>query len=95
MPQQVPGPGDGERLDPEMHALYRKCIGILLYISSERPDLQYGVKVLSSRCSEPTRTDFNLLKHVVKYLQLVASGSSSEDGKVQPRSHHVSEVARP
>ncbi|CAE7419945.1 unnamed protein product [Symbiodinium sp. CCMP2592] len=70
MPQQVPEPGVGERLDAEMHALYRKCIGLLLYMSSERPDLQYGVKVLSSRCSDPTQTDFNLLRHLVKYVKL-------------------------
>ncbi|CAE7237776.1 unnamed protein product [Symbiodinium sp. CCMP2592] len=70
MPQQVPEPGVGERLNAEMHALYRKCIGLLLYMSSERPDLQYGVKVLSSRCSDPTQTDFNLLRHLVKYVKL-------------------------
>ncbi|CAE7287397.1 unnamed protein product [Symbiodinium sp. CCMP2592] len=53
MPQQVPEPGVGERLDAEMHALYRKCIGLLLYMSSERPDSQYGFQ----RCN-PGRTVF-------------------------------------
>ena len=70
MPQQIPEPGLGERLSAEMHALYRQCIGVLLCMSSERPDLQYGVKVLSSRCSEPTETDFGLLRHLVKYVKL-------------------------
>ena len=70
MPQTIVPAGAGKVLDAAMHGLYRRCIGILLYLSAERPDLQYGVKVLSSRCSQPTMSDMGLLKHLVRYLKL-------------------------
>ena len=41
-----------------------------MYMSAERPDLQYVVKVLSSRSSSPTSSDFGVLRHAVKYLKL-------------------------
>ena len=69
VPTTIPKAGDGEPLDASDHALYRTCIGILLYISGDRPDAQYATKVLSSRCSSPTTSDLGLLRHVVKYLK--------------------------
>ncbi|CAE7625122.1 unnamed protein product [Symbiodinium necroappetens] len=69
-PTKVPPPGDGETLDAEHLHLYKRCVGILMYMSAERPDLQYIVKVLSSRSSSPTVSDYGLLRHVVKYLKL-------------------------
>ena len=70
LPQHVGSPGEGMPLTSEQHAVYRRCVGILLCISAERPDLQYGVKVLSSRSSQPTTCDFDTLRHLVKYLKL-------------------------
>ncbi|CAE7361129.1 unnamed protein product, partial [Symbiodinium sp. CCMP2456] len=69
-PSKVPSPGEGERLDGESLQVYKRCVGILMYMCAERPDLQYVVKVLSSRSSAPTSSDFGLLRHVVKYLKL-------------------------
>ena len=69
VPTTIPKAGDGEPLDAGDHALYRTCVGILLYISGDRPDAQYATKVLSSRCSSPTTSDLGLLRHVVKYLK--------------------------
>ena len=68
-PQTVDPPGHGAVLGPDDHAVYRRCIGILLYISGDRPDAQFITKVLSSRCSAPTTTDMELLRHLVKYLK--------------------------
>ena len=68
-PQTVDPPGHGQVLGPDDHAVYRRCIGILLYISGDRPDAQFITKVLSSRCSAPTTTDLELLRHLVKYLK--------------------------
>ena len=50
--------------------IYKRCTGILMYMCAERPDLQYVVKVLSSRSSAPTVSDLGLVRHVVKYLKL-------------------------
>ena len=69
-PPKVPPPGEGEPLDAEHLRLYKRCVGILMYMSAERPDLQYVVKVLSSRSSSPTSSDFGVLRHAVKYLKL-------------------------
>ncbi|CAE7029864.1 unnamed protein product [Symbiodinium sp. CCMP2592] len=69
-PPKIPAPGQGASLDSEHLHLYKRCVGILMYMSAERPDLQYMVKVLSSRNSSPTVEDFGLLRHVVKYLKL-------------------------
>ncbi|CAE7906092.1 true, partial [Symbiodinium necroappetens] len=69
-PPKVPAPGEGESVDAEHLHVYKRCVGILMYMSAERPDLQYIVKVLSSRGSSPTSSDFGLLRHVVKYIKL-------------------------
>ena len=68
-PQTVDPPGHGAVLGPDDHAVYRRCIGILLYISGDRPDAQFITKVLSSRCSAPTTTDMELLRRLVKYIE--------------------------
>ena len=69
-PTKVPPPGEGERLEGDDLHIYKRCTGILMYMCAERPDLQYVVKVLSSRSSAPTVSDLGLVRHVVKYLKL-------------------------
>ena len=69
-PTKVPPPGEGERLEGDDLHIYKRCTGILMYMCAERPDLQYVVKVLSSRSSTPTVSDLGLVRHVVKYLKL-------------------------
>ena len=69
-PTKVPPPGEGERLEGDDLHIYKRCTGILMYMCAERPDLQYVVKVLSSRSSAPTVSDLGLARHVVKYLKL-------------------------
>ena len=60
---------DSKPLDPERHALYRTCVGILLYLGQDRPESLYTIKQLRGCCTCPTESDWSLLRHLVKFLQ--------------------------
>lgn len=48
---------------------YRKLIGMLLYVSTNsRPDISSSISILSQKVSNPTKTDLNEVKRVIKYL---------------------------
>lgn len=50
--------------------LYREIVGSLIYIMmGTRPDICYVVTKLSQYMAKPTKADFNLAKHVLKYLK--------------------------
>ena len=77
-PKKLPIPADGGRainskkgadtpLTPEDHHLYRKGVGILLYLAPERPDLMFALKKLSMKLASPTEGDLELLRFVGKY----------------------------
>ena len=79
-PKKLPIPADGGRaintkkgadtpLTPEDHHLYRKGVGILLYLAPERPDLMFALKKLSMKLASPTEGDLELLRFVGKYLK--------------------------
>lgn len=58
---------DNEFLAPNNE--YRKLIGMLLYISNNtRPDIAASVAILSKKVSNPTKTDLNEVKRVIRYL---------------------------
>ena len=76
-PKKLPCPADAGRsfqlkpngekqLTPEDHHLYRKGVGILLYMAPERPDLKYTLKKLSTKLAQPTEADMELLRYVGK-----------------------------
>ena len=78
--KKLPIPADGGRaihnkkgadtpLTPEDHHLYRKGVGILLYLAPERPDLMFALKKLSVKLASPTEGDLELLRFVGKYLK--------------------------
>ena len=78
--KKLPIPADGGRaihnkkgadtpLTPEDHRLYRKGVGILLYLAPERPDLMFALKKLSMKLASPTEGDLELLRFVRKYLK--------------------------
>lgn len=49
---------------------YRRLIGKLLYLSTHsRPDITASVCILSQKVSNPTQTDLNEVKRVIKYLK--------------------------
>ncbi len=53
-PSLAPGQGDGDPLSQEQHRLYRSCVGSLIYISHDRPDILWGIGLLFGRLSAPT-----------------------------------------
>ena len=79
-PKKLPIPPNGGRainskkgadtpLTPEDHHLYRKGVGILLYLAPERPDLMFALKKPSMKLASPTEGDLELLRFVGKYLK--------------------------
>ena len=55
-------------LDEEKSGIYRKCIGVLLYVSSDYPAAQYAIKTLSSMCGSPNEGSWRCLRHLVNYM---------------------------
>ena len=55
-------------LDQEQAASFRKCVGILLYVGQDRPDLPFAVRGLASKISEPTYGSWKHLIHLVQYM---------------------------
>ena len=60
-------------VDPELageeYSVYRSALGLLLYMSSDYPELHFGVRMLGSRCSTPSAYDLQLMRHMAKYLK--------------------------
>ena len=54
---------------PEQAEMYRSCVGILMWIQQERPDLAVVANLLASGMSEPKQGDLRLLKRCARYLQ--------------------------
>ena len=57
-----------ELLDAEQASIYRSCIGILLYISSDYIECQYAIRGLSQSMSRPTRQSMECLRYLCTYL---------------------------
>ena len=55
-------------LDQEQSASFRKCVGILLYVGQDRPDLQFAVRGLASKMSGPTHHSWKQLVHLLQYM---------------------------
>ena len=55
-------------LDQEQSASFRKCVGILLYVGQDRPDLQFAVRGLASKMSGPTHHSWKQLVHLVQCM---------------------------
>ena len=51
------------------HRLYREMVGSLIYaMTCTRPDLSWAVSKLSRKLSNPSKGDFDMLKHVFRYV---------------------------
>ncbi|OLP76617.1 Retrovirus-related Pol polyprotein from transposon TNT 1-94 [Symbiodinium microadriaticum] len=55
-------------LDETKSGIYRKCIGVLLYVSSDYPAAQFAIKTLSSLCGKPNEGAWKCLRHLVNYM---------------------------
>ena len=49
---------NSDQVSPEMHKLYRRVVGQLLWLSNLRCDIMYGVKELSKGLTGPTGDHF-------------------------------------
>ena len=75
-PKQTPFPTGGTlplwvqttALDPERSAVYRRCVGILLYVASDMPHAQFAIKTLASFSSSPNEGAWKCLRHLGNYL---------------------------
>ena len=56
-------------VSPEESRTFRTCVGILLYMSTERPDIQCATRSLASKVTKPDEGDWRDLKQVVLYLK--------------------------
>ena len=74
---------ESEPLDQRKSEVYRKAVGLILYVSSDRPDVQYGVKLLSSAMSKPTVLFWKGLIRLSNYL-LSTVGYAVQIKKTQP-----------
>ncbi len=61
-------PEEAEFLDAAGHRNYRGLVGRLLWLSAERPDIQFAVKRLTQALQKPTLGDWQALKRVGRYL---------------------------
>ena len=64
----VVGSDQDEELPVEQWTQFRGVVGILMYMSTDRPDIQYTVNELSSLMSKPTQRGWESAKHLVRYL---------------------------
>jgi hypothetical protein len=56
-------------LSPESSTMYRSGVGILLYMSPDKAELQFCIKCLAGWMSKPTKRAWECLVHCVQYLQ--------------------------
>ena len=69
LPSSLMRPSDDPELGGAEYDTYRSALGLLLYMSSDYPELHFGVRMLGSRCSAPTAYDMQLMRHMAKYLK--------------------------
>ncbi|CAE7216862.1 GIP [Symbiodinium sp. CCMP2592] len=57
-------PDVSQELDEERSRTYRSCVGILLYVAHDRPDIQFAVRSLSTAMTKPTECKRKELEHL-------------------------------
>ena len=57
-----------EYVGEAQHAVYRTLVGMLLWLSFERTDIQFGVKRLTQNISQPVGDDWLAARKLVRYL---------------------------
>ena len=56
-------------LGPDRHHIYPKIVGMLIWASQVRPDLQFTAKDHTRDLSSPTEWDRTHLKHTLRYIK--------------------------
>ena len=57
-----------ETLSPAQASIVRAMVGRLLWMTPERPDIAYAVKEIARTVSAPTRSSWEALKRLLRYL---------------------------
>ena len=57
---------EAEKVDPTM---YRSLIGSLRYLTCTRPDILYGVGLVSRYMESPTSTHMKVAKRILRYVK--------------------------
>ena len=60
---------DNLPVDKEEHALYRRIVGKLQWMTYTRPDLSFSTKELARSLQQPAYLDMKKMKHTLRYLQ--------------------------
>ena len=60
---------DNIPVDKDEHALYRRIVGKLQWMTYTRPDLSFATKELARSLQQPTYLDMKKMKHTLRYLQ--------------------------
>ena len=58
--------GRGAKVD---NTLYRQIVGNLMYLTATRPDIMYGVSLISRYMESPTEIHLLAAKRILRYLQ--------------------------
>ena len=53
-------------------SLYRSMIGSLLYLTANRPDISYSVRVYARHQANPKESHMIALKRIIKYVKTIA-----------------------
>ena len=90
LPEERPeNPEDDAALDAEESTIFRSVVGIALYITPDRPDIQRDVQVLTRSLRSPTSYDRRRLVRLVRYLKgtrtfgMVMKRPAGKKGKVE------------
>ena len=59
---------EDEPLDESEWTKYRSCVGKLMYISPDRPDIQYVTQGLAAFMQTPTKNAWRFVQHLCSYL---------------------------
>ena len=65
---EIETPDSIEELPQHEASVYRSCMGILLYLSSDLPKCQYVIRYLSTCASKRTQKAMTILKDLVDYM---------------------------
>ena len=55
-------------MDGEQHSIFRRVVGALLYLSHDRGDAAYAVRLLAKDLCAPSLDSWRRMKRVVRYL---------------------------
>ena len=86
---------EDERLNSEESKLFRSALGLCLYLSQERIDIQHSVRILSTYMASPTKAAMAAINKLTKSLQttqdmVLRFEKTEEQGSVFCRWKHLS-----